>query len=212
MKFPYLWDRFEYYLKKSDHPKKNFKLNPCSTYFGDGDAQSQMDTIAIISDCPTSSHQTTPPSQNDVGEREHTSVEPSCPPNIAPFNFHTDLVLSPIPHHMYFVPQPSSSYFDHPLDDIVLCSSIPDSTLALNEDQSIDGVGVAQPTWFGIHEEYDEELEHPLEAEDHSSLSMPPPFFSNILHDPAIPNFSCVSPSMDAPIVDHSQDTLYISP
>jgi len=36
--------------------------------------------------------------------------------------------------------------------------------------------------------------------------------FPGILDDPAIPNFSCVSPSIDAPIVDHSQDRLNVRP
>lgn len=40
----------------------------------------------------------------------------------------------------------------------LLCSSIPDSTLVVNEHQATDGVGVAQPTRVVIHEEYDWEL------------------------------------------------------
>lgn len=105
---------------------------------------------------------------------------------------------------MYFVPQPPSSYFDHPLDCIVLCSFVSDFTPILNEDRSIDEVVVAQPTCAGIHEEYDWELEHPLEAKDHPYLSVPPPFFLDLIGDPAILDFSCVSSSTKAPIVDHS--------
>jgi len=104
---------------------------------------------------------------------------------------------------MYFVPQPPSLYSDDPLDDNVFCSSISDSTLVVNEDQAIDGVGVAQPTCAIIHEEYGWELQHPSAEEDHPYLFIPPPFFPDLLGDPAIPDFSCVSPSTNAPIVDH---------
>jgi len=40
MKFTYLWDRFEYWLNKSIHPKRKFEPKPHSTYFSDGAAQS----------------------------------------------------------------------------------------------------------------------------------------------------------------------------
>jgi len=56
--------------------------------------------------------------------------------------------------HMYFVPQPSSSYSDDPLDCVVLCSSILDFAPIVNKDQVIEGVGVSQPTCIFIHEEY----------------------------------------------------------
>ena len=55
---------------------------------------------------------------------------------------------------MHFVPQPPYSYSDDPPDDTTLCSSIPDSTLVVNEDQAIDEVGVLKPTCVVIHEEY----------------------------------------------------------
>ena len=58
-------------------------------------------------------------------------------------------------YHIYFVPQPLSLYSDHPLDCIVLCFFILDSTPILNKDRSIDKVGVAQPTCIFIHEEYE---------------------------------------------------------
>ena len=85
-----------------------------------------------------------------------------------------------------------------------MCSSVLDSTPILNEDQSIYGVGVAQPTCNVIHEEYDWELEHPPATEDHLYLSVPPLFFLDLLGDPTILDFSCVSLSREAPIVDHS--------
>ena len=117
-----------------------------------------MNTVDVTSDCTLSPRQTAPPLQSDAGEHEHTFVEPSRPTDIAPSDFHEDLVMSPIAFYMYYVPQPLSSYSDHPPDDTSLCSSILDSTLVLNEDRSIDGVGVAQPTCPKIHEEDDGEL------------------------------------------------------
>lgn len=62
MKFPYLWDRFEYCLNKSVNPKKKFKIKPHSTYFGNGATQSRMNTTTVTSECLTSPHQATPPS------------------------------------------------------------------------------------------------------------------------------------------------------
>jgi len=113
---------------------------------------------------------------------------------------------------MYFVPQTPSSYSDDPLDDVVLCSSITDSTLVVNEDQSIDGVGVAQPTCTIIHEEYHWELEHQSSTKDDSLMSEPHPFFPDIFGDSAIHDFTCVSSSTNGPIVDHSQNTPDVTP
>lgn len=166
----------------------------------------------MIINCPSSSHQTTPPLQNELGEHEHTFFESSCPLDIDPSNFHEDLVVSRIPFHMYFVPQNLSSHSKHPLDDTTLCSSILDCTLVLNEDRSIDGVGVVEPTCRGIHVEHEGDLENPLAIGDHPYLSIPPLFFPGIFVDLSIPHFSCISSSIDAPIVDLSQDTTYVSP
>jgi len=105
---------------------------------------------------------------------------------------------------MHYVPQPPSTYSDDPRDDIVLCFSISDSTLIVNEDQAIDKVGVAQPTCAAIHEEYDWELEHQHSAKDDSILFEPLLLFLDIFGELAIHDFTCVSSSMNAPIVDHS--------
>ena len=120
--------------------------------------------------------------------------------------------FKPMGCHMYFVPQPPSSYSDDPPNCIVLCSSITDSTLVVNEDQASNGVGVAKPTCVVIHEEYDWDLDHQPSAMDESLLSEPPPFFSDIFCDSSIPDFACVSPSTNAPIVDHLQNTPDVSP
>ena len=108
---------------------------------------------------------------------------------------------------MHYVLRPPSLHSDVPPDDVVLCLSIPDSSLVVNEEQPIDGVGVAQPTCAIIHEEYEWELEHQHSAKDDSLPSEPPPFFPNLFDEPAIHDFACVSSSMDAPIVDHSHDS-----
>ena len=85
--------------------------------------------------------------------------------------------------------------------------SIPDSSLVLNEEHPIDGVGVAQLTCAIIHEEYEWELEHQHSAKDDSLLSKPPLFFHDLFGQPTIHYFACVSSSTDAPIIDHSQDS-----
>jgi len=63
-----------------------------------------------------------------------------------------------------------------------------------------------------IHEVYEWELEHQNSVKDDSLPSDPPPFFPNIVGEPTTHDFACVSSSMDAPIVDLLQDTLYVSP
>ena len=102
MKFPYLWDIFEYCLNKSDNPKKNFKIKPLSVYFGDGVVQSWVDMSTIKSDSLSSPHQTTPPSQSNAEEHAHISVQLSHPPNITPSNFCRSLVVNPLVYHMHF--------------------------------------------------------------------------------------------------------------
>lgn len=102
MQFQYLIDRYEFCLIKFFNPENNFKLKPCSAYFGDGAMQSWTNMVVVTSDCPPSSHQTAPPPQSDVGQHGDTYVEPSSPPDITPFSTRTDLVVSPIQRHMFF--------------------------------------------------------------------------------------------------------------
>jgi len=84
--------------------------------------------------------------------------------------------------------------------------------VVVNEDQVINRVGVAQPTYTTIHEEYDCEIRRQPSAKDELLLSEPPPFFPNIPHDSTIPNLTCLSPSVDMPIVDHSHNTVDVNP
>lgn len=104
---------------------------------------------------------------------------------------------------MHFVLQPPSSHSSAPPNDFVSCSSIPNSSLVVNEEQPIDRVGVAQPTCIFIHEEYEWELEHRQSAKDDSLLSEPPLFFLNISGESSIHDFACVPSSTEAPIIDH---------
>ena len=87
-----------------------------------------------------------------------------------------------------------------------------DSSPFLNENQPINRFGVAQPTCAIIHEEYEWEIEHQHLAKDDSLLSEPPLFFPNLFGEPTIHDFSYVSSSTDAPIVDHSRDSSDVNP
>lgn len=212
MRFFYLCDQFEYYVKKFSHPRKKFEIKPRSTFFSDGTTQSHMEMINITSEYPPSPHQTVPPLQSDVKDHSHTPTQLSHPPNITSLNFHEDLVVSPSSCHMNFVPQPPSLQLTIPLDDTVLCSSIPDSTLVLNEEQATDRVSLAQPTCVFIHEEYEWEIEHKHSTNDDCLSFDPPLFLPNIFGEPSIQDFACVCSSTYAPIIDHSSDTLDVNP
>ena len=74
------------------------------------------------------------------------SVQLSYPPSITSLNFRTGLAAKSMGCHMHLLPHPPFSHFADPPDCIILCSSVPDSTPILNEDQAINRVGVAQPT------------------------------------------------------------------
>ena len=118
--------------------------------------------------------------------------------------------MSPLSSHMHSFLRSPSSHSSVPLDDVVLCSSIPDSQLFVNEEQPSDGFGVAQPTCAVIHEEYEWDLEHQHSAKDDSLISDSPPFFCNLFGERSIHDFACVS--MDTPIFYHSQDSPDVSP
>ena len=137
----------------------------------------------------SSPHQTASPPQSDVGEHAHTSIQLSHPPNITSLNFHVDLVASSSSCHMYFIPQHLSAYFDDPLDCTILCFSIPNSTPIVNEDKSIDEVGVSYPTYVVIYDEYDWEPEHQLVVKDDLLLFVPPFLFPDIFGNFSISDF-----------------------
>jgi len=146
MKFSYLWEWFEYCLKKYARPKKKIEIKPRSTLFSEGAAKSHMDAVTVSTDCQPFPHSTAPPLSSDVEDHAHTLFQLSHPPNITSLNFRTDLVMGPSSSHMYFVLRPPSSHLGVPLDDTVSCSSILDSSLVVNEEQATNGVGVVQST------------------------------------------------------------------
>jgi len=82
----------------------------------------------------------------------------------------------------------------------------------VNEDQDIDGVGVSQPTYALIHDEYDWESKLEPTVKDELLPPMPPSLFPNIFGDSAIFDFPCVNPYTDASTSDHSQNTTEVSP
>lgn len=115
-------------------------------------------------------------------------------------------------YNTHLVPQPSSPRFVDPPDYTILCSSVPDSTPIMNEDQAIDGVEVGKPTCVVIHEEYDRASENEPTVKDDLLLSAPPPLFPNLIGDFVILDCVCVNPSMDESTSDHSQNTHDVSP
>ena len=118
-----------------------------------------MGVGTVLAECAPPSHSTIPPSPSDAEDHLRTSVHPPHPPKITPLNFHAELVVSPSSYHMCYFIQPPSSHSSVPLDDVVLCSSILDSSLVVNEEQPTDEVSVARPTCVVIHEKYEWELE-----------------------------------------------------
>jgi len=104
MKFQYLIDRFEYCLTKSHCPKLKLKLKTCSTYFGDGVAQSQADTAVFTSDSSPSPHQVAPPLQSDLEECANTSVQLSHPPTPPTCDMCVYLACKPTHCHMDLFP------------------------------------------------------------------------------------------------------------
>ena len=160
-----------------------------------------MGTVSTL--CPPPSQSGTPPLPSDVEDHAHTPVHPSHSPNITPLHFHADLVVSPSNCHVHSFLRPPSLHSGIPQNDVVLCSSILDSSLVVNDEQPTEGVGVAKPTCIVIHEEYEWEFGHQHSMKDDSLQSEPPPFFPNLFSETAIHDFSCVSSSIDAPIIDH---------
>lgn len=193
MNFTYIWNRFEYCLKKFVCPKRKLDVNPRSTFFVDGIAQSYVGAGTISMDCPPPSHSTVPPSLGDVEDHVGTFVHPSHPTNITPLNFRAELVVIPSNSHMHYFLRPPSSQSGVPPDDVVLCSFIPDSSLVVNEAQPTDRVGVTQPTCVVIYEEYEWEFEHQHSVKDDSLPFQPSPFFPSFFGEPAIHDFACVS-------------------
>lgn len=131
-----------YVLYICKNPQFLNSSKPHLAHVGDGVAQSHADTIVVTSNFPPLSHQTTPPLQSDVGDHAHTFVEPSHLPTPATLDIYTYFSCKPVGCHMDLFPQPPSPHSIDPPDCTVLCSSIPNSSPTMNEDQVVDGVGV----------------------------------------------------------------------
>lgn len=184
---------------------ESFKYIP--TDLGVRPSKSKTDKVVVTSYYPCSSHQTTLAPQCEVGEGGRTSVELSHPPTPSPLDICADLACNPIGCHMDFLPQPPTLRFVDPPDCIVSCSSIPDSTLVLNEDQVIEGVGVVQPTCAIIHDECVWESEEEPTVKDDSLPFVPHPLYPDIFYDYDTFYFPNEKSSMDVSTSDHSQDT-----
>ena len=83
MKFTYLWDQFEYFLKKFAYPKRNLGLAQPSLL---------MELCNLMweqasTDCLPPSYSIAPPLPNDVEDHAHTPIHPSHSPNITPLIF-----------------------------------------------------------------------------------------------------------------------------
>lgn len=77
-----------------------------------------------------------------MGDHAHTSVELSHSPTPPSLEICANLARNIVGFHVDSFPQPLSLHSVDPLNCIVLCSSILDSSRAMNEDQDVDGIGV----------------------------------------------------------------------
>lgn len=93
-------------------------------------------------------------------------------------------------------PQTLSMCFVDPPDYIVLCSSILDSSLAMNEDQVVNGFFTMQPTCVIIHDECVWESKEELVVKDDSLPAVPHPLY---------PDIPCDSSTVDFPMETHFQ-------
>lgn len=138
-----------------------------------------------------------------MGEHAHTFVQMSHPPTLTTLNFYAYFIGKPMGYHMHLLPQPLSSCSVDPLYFTILCSTVSESTLIVNEDQAIDGVDVAQPSYVVIYDEYDLESEHQPMMKDDLLLPVPPPLFPHIFGDSAMSDFPCVNSPTNASNFDH---------
>ena len=88
-----------------------------------------------------------------MGDHAHTFVELSHPPTPPALDIYVDFACNAIGCHVDSFPQPLSQRSVDPSDCTILCSSIPNSSLVVNEDQVVDGVSVVQATCTIIHDE-----------------------------------------------------------
>jgi len=107
--------------------------------------------------------------------------------------------------------RPLSLHSGVPPDDVVLCSSILNSSLVVKEEQCTDGVVVTQPTCIVTHEEYEWELEHQNSVKDDSLPSEPPPFFPSFFRElPSMILHVCFHPQMHPLLITHGSHQMLV--
>lgn len=126
-----------------------------------------------------------------MGEHAHTSFELSHLPTPLALDICIDLACKPTGRHVDLLPQPLSPRFVDPLNCTMLCSSILDSTLVVNEDQVVDRVGVVQPTCTIILDKCVRESKEESIGKDESLPPMPHLLYPDIHCDYAIVDFPC---------------------
>lgn len=133
-------------------------------------------------------------------------VELSHPPTLPALNVCAKLACKPASCDVDLFPQPPSPRFIDPLDCIVLCSFVLDSTLVVNEDQVVDEVGVVQLTCTIIHDECVRESEEEPAVKDDSLPCVPHLLYPNNSCDFATFGFPCENSSLHVSSSDHSLD------
>lgn len=126
----------------SENPQvlESFELTP--TYLDVRTTKSKVNIVVVTSDSLSSSHQTAPAPQCEVGDGTHLSIELSHPPTPPSLDLCANLADKVIGFHMDLFPQPPSPRSIDPQDCTMLCSVILDFTLIVHEDQVFDEVGV----------------------------------------------------------------------
>lgn len=132
-----------------------------------------------------------------MGEVSNPSAELSHPPTPPSLDIYIDLACKNVGYYVKFFSQPSSSRSVDPLDYIVLCSFVPNSTIIIHEDQVVDRIGFEKPTCTIIYDEYVCEYKEEPTVKDDILLSTHHPLFLEIFCDSTISYLSCENPSLD---------------
>lgn len=170
-----------------------------------------MNKVAVTSDCPSSSHQTALAPQCEVGESTRTFVELSYPPTPLALDICENLACKLAGCHVDLSPQPPSPHSVDPPDCTILCSSVPDSTLVVIEDQVVDRVGFVKQIRTIINDECVWESKEEPMVKDDSLPSVPHPLYLDIYFDYATFDFLGENSSLDVSTFDHSHETMDVS-
>ena len=132
------------------------------------------------------------------------------PPHLPLISTHIQLTSLPVVTWIHSL-KPASPRSIDPLDYTTLCYSVPNSTLVVNEDQVVDGVGVVQPTCTTIHDECVRESKEEPTVKDDSLPAAPHSLHPDIPCDSATVDFPCENSFLDVSTFDRSQDTLDVN-